>query len=287
MAEAGNWVSTQLTSFLPPNVPPILLKSMQYSLQGEGKRIRPILLIAVVESLGKERSIGLEVAVAIEMIHTYSLIHDDLPAMDNDDLRRGVPTNHKVFGDAIAILAGDGLLTHAFHVISSLFPGKLDSKTVIALINGLAAAAGPTGMVAGQVLDMEGEHKTLTLEQLECIHRHKTGDLIQFAVYAGAILGGASDEDKKALLKYAQNLGLAFQIQDDILDVVGDGEDIGKPVGSDRKSGKTTYATLLGIDAAKEKVKQLISDAKSAVQIPSIDYERLHQIADFFGYRSR
>lgn len=285
MTDIADWVSSHMTSLLPQDMPKTLLKSMQYSLTAGGKRIRPILLIATLDSLGKGRELGLEVASAIEMIHTYSLIHDDLPAMDNDDFRRGIPTNHKVFGDGIAILAGDALLTHAFHVISSISSKRIDPIITLDLVIKLAIAAGPVGMVGGQVLDLEGEHKELSLKDLEMIHRHKTGDLIHYSIYAGAVLGNANDEQKYALTEYARKLGLAFQIQDDILDVIGEEANTGKPVGSDQKRGKSTYPAIMGIDAAKSWVEQLVVEAKQIIELPGIDHKRLCEIADYFAKR--
>ncbi len=287
MTDVADWISTHISRFLPEATPETLLKSMRYSLNAGGKRIRPILLIATLEALGKERELGLEVAAAIEMIHTYSLIHDDLPAMDNDDFRRGVPTNHKVFGEGIAILAGDGLLTLAFQLVASIantFP-DINPNTALELVSKLSSAAGPVGMVGGQVLDLEGENRQLSLTDLEEIHRHKTGDLIHFSIYAGAILANANEEQLNALQLYARNLGLAFQIQDDILDITGVEANIGKPIGSDQKLGKSTYPALLGLEAAQKWLIQLIEEAKKAIELPGIQYKRLAEIADFFVYR--
>jgi geranylgeranyl diphosphate synthase type II len=285
MDEMAAWISSQMLSFLPEEIPPTLYESMKYSLQAGGKRIRPILLLSTIEALGKPRELGLETASAIEMIHTYSLIHDDLPAMDNDDFRRGKPTNHKVFGEGIAILAGDALLTWAFYLISSQRRSSLSADIILQLIRELAIAAGPIGMVGGQVLDLEGERKQLTLDELERIHRHKTGDLIHYSVYAGAIIAGADDAQKAALSKYARNLGLAFQIQDDILDIVGNEESIGKPIGSDQRLGKSTYPALMGLEQAKMKVYSLVEEAKEALNVQGIEKERLAELADFFVNR--
>ncbi len=288
MTDIAEWISTRITTLLPNETPNTLLQSMQYSLNAGGKRIRPILLIATIESLGKDRELGLEVACAIEMIHTYSLIHDDLPAMDNDDFRRGIPTNHKVFGDGIAILAGDALLTHAFQLISTLPKEKANPDIALDLVTRLSIAAGPTGMVGGQVLDLDGEKKNdLSLNELERIHRHKTGDLIHYSVYAGVKLAQASKDQINAFSTFARKLGLAFQIQDDLLDVIGSEEHTGKPVGSDQKLGKSTYPVLMGVDAAKKMVETLVTEAKNAIDLPNINPARLFEIADYFAYRVR
>ena len=196
------------------------------------------------------------------MIHTYSLVHDDLPCMDDDDLRRGKPTNHKVFGEAMAVLAGDGLLTYAFQVIMA-YEQKEISAEKVRLVLELAKASGPEGMVGGQVADMEAEGKRLTIDELEYIHKHKTGKLLEFAVLAGAILSDATEEQEEKLLTFAKYIGLAFQIRDDILDVEGTEEEIGKPIGSDLSNEKSTYTTLFTVDRAKDILEETIAEAKA------------------------
>lgn len=243
--------------------PAVLKDAMHYSLQAGGKRIRPLLLLSTVSALGKPAGRGMQTACAVEMLHTYSLIHDDLPAMDDDDLRRGKPTNHKVFGEAVAILAGDGLLTHSFGLIAE-DPG-LDDALKVKLIALLAKSAGPEGMVAGQVADMEGENKTLTLEELQYIHAHKTGKLLRFSVLAGAMIGGASTEQLEKFGQFADHLGLAFQIRDDILDIEGEQEKIGKRVGSDESRHKSTYPALLTLEGAKQELRRHIRLAKQCL----------------------
>lgn len=259
------------------SAPEQLTKSMDYSLQAGGKRIRPLLLLGTLHSFGKNESIGLPVACAVEMIHTYSLIHDDLPSMDNDDLRRGKPTNHKVFGEAMAILAGDGLLTFSFQVISEFMDETISPEKRIALISRLAKAAGPEGMVGGQVADMEGEGASLQLKDLEYIHTHKTGKLLAYSVMAGAIIADATDEQLEKLEQFAHHLGLAFQIRDDILDIEGSEELIGKPVGSDTENNKNTYPALLTLEGAKEKLAFHIDEAKRFLY--SVDMK--HDILDY------
>ncbi|MBZ5201364.1 polyprenyl synthetase family protein [Planomicrobium chinense] len=246
------------------SIPSSLKESMHYSLQAGGKRIRPILLLAVLHELGGEHPEALKVAAAIEMIHTYSLIHDDLPSMDNDDLRRGMPTNHKVFGEAVAILAGDALITYSFGVVARLQHVSSDDK--IRLIDLMSVSAGAEGMVGGQVLDIEGEEKKLTLEELEQVHRLKTGALLTYSILAGAILGKATPEEMLALSRFGEHLGLAFQIQDDILDVTGTSQELGKTAGKDESSEKSTYPSLLTLPKAKEKLDYHAAEALQAIQ---------------------
>lgn len=234
------------------NTPKTLQSSMAYSVNAGGKRIRPLLVLATLEDLGAKSKDVLKVAAAVELIHTYSLIHDDLPAMDDDDFRRGKPTNHKEYGEAMAILAGDALQTLAFETLTDL-PNTSPAVT-IELIRLLAKASGANGMVAGQVLDLEGEGKSLALSDLEEIHLNKTGALLSFCIEAGARLAGASEEKMAHLQAFAKNIGLAFQIQDDILDVTSTTEALGKNAGSDESSDKTTYPMLLGLEGARERL---------------------------------
>ncbi|MGO3731718.1 MAG: polyprenyl synthetase family protein [Vagococcus sp.] len=228
----------------------LLFEAMDYSISAGGKRFRALLVLATVDFFGRTlEKADYEVAAALEMIHTYSLIHDDLPAMDDDDLRRGKPTNHKVFGEAIAILAGDALLTESFHLIAS---SRLDSSVRTELIRLLAKASGSRGMVAGQVSDILGENKKISLKDLQEMHAKKTGALIQFAVEAGIVLSGQCLDVKKWLMEYAQNIGIAFQIKDDLLDVVGDEVTLGKKTGMDESHNKNTYVSLLGLKGAEQ-----------------------------------
>lgn len=226
----------------------ILFDSMVYSLDAGGKRFRPLLLLATVDFFGQTLDNShYEIAAALEMIHTYSLIHDDLPAMDDDDLRRGKPTNHKVYGEGLAILAGDALLTESFHLVAEM---EVESALKVELIRLLAKASGSTGMIAGQVEDVLGEGKKINFRDLQKMHQKKTGMLIQFAVEAGVLMSTQSFEMKKWLLEYAQNIGIAFQIRDDLLDVLGDEATIGKKIGADEAHNKNTYVSLLGIEGA-------------------------------------
>lgn len=242
-----------------------LEKAMEYSLMAGGKRLRPVLLMAAADAVGKDGAAFLTTGCAIEMIHTYSLIHDDLPAMDNDDYRRGKPTNHKVFGDGIAVLAGDALLTLAFEVM--LRQEGAAPETLVTVVSEMSRAAGPYGMVGGQVLDLEGEGRRLDLAALRKIHMGKTGALFCAAIRSGAILAGAKEEELAALTLYAERFGLAFQITDDILDVTGDEAAIGKPVGSDVRNEKATYVTLTSLEEAKKLVEDAVDEAVAALDI--------------------
>ena len=242
-----------------------LEKAMEYSLMAGGKRLRPVLLMAAADAVGKDGAAFLTTGCAIEMIHTYSLIHDDLPAMDNDDYRRGKPTNHKVFGDGIAVLAGDALLTLAFEVM--LRQEGAAPETLVTVVSEMSRAAGPYGMVGGQVLDLEGEGRRLDLAALRKIHMGKTGALFCAAIRSGAILAGAKEEELAALTLYAERFGLAFQITDDILDITGDEAAIGKPVGSDVRNEKATYVTLTSLEEAKKLAEDAVNEAVAALDI--------------------
>ncbi|MFC7783394.1 polyprenyl synthetase family protein [Rossellomorea sp. GCM10028870] len=266
------------------SMPSNLKRAIIYSLQAGGKRIRPILLLATIKAFNKDPLLGLNTASALEMIHTYSLIHDDLPSMDDDDLRRGKPTNHKMFGEAMAILAGDGLLTYSFQLVAE--DKGLTNDNKIRLIGLLAKCAGPEGMVGGQVADIEGENKKLTVKELESIHEHKTGKLLMFSVLAGGIISEAPEEQLQLLEQFAYHIGLAFQIQDDILDIEGSEEIIGKPVGSDESKRKSTYPSLLTIGGAKEKLQFHLKEALSSLDQMTIDSSLLSEIAQLIVARN-
>lgn len=243
-----------------------IYKAMKYSLMAGGKRLRPVLALAVCDLLDGSRSIVLPYACAVEMIHTYSLIHDDLPAMDNDDYRRGIPTNHKVFGEAVAILAGDALLNKAFELmISSTLEAEEKLKERVKAMNIIAASSGAEGMIRGQMVDIESEGAQITEETLEYMHRCKTGALIKAPIFSSAVLCGASEEEMEQLKIYAENIGLAFQIKDDIMDVESSMELMGKAAGSDAASGKSTYVTLHGVKEAAELLENAVSAAVDAI----------------------
>ena len=286
MKESKTFVEEKLVSYANElQCPNVLREAMAYSLEAGGKRLRPLLLFATLQAFGKERNLGVGAACALEMIHTYSLVHDDLPCMDDDDLRRGKPTNHKVFGEAMAVLAGDGLLTYAFQVIMA-YEQKEISAEKVRLVLELAKAAGSEGMVGGQVADMEAEGKRLTIDELEYIHKHKTGKLLEFAVLAGAILSDATEEQEEKLLTFAKYIGLAFQIRDDILDVEGTEEEIGKPIGSDLSNEKSTYTTLFTVDRAKDILEETIAEAKGAISSLQLQDEYLLSICDLIAKRN-
>jgi geranylgeranyl diphosphate synthase type II len=252
----GRWVVGE------EEFPPQVHLAMRYSLFAGGKRLRPILTLAAAEAVGGRATEALPVACALELIHTYSLIHDDLPAMDDDDLRRGRPTSHKVFGEAVAILAGDALLTEAFRLMArpDLMKG-LSPRRRLAAIHTVARSAGSQGMVGGQVMDMASEGEEVKPDILEYIHSHKTGALIGAAVAAGAVIGGGSAREVRTLEEYGRKLGLAFQIMDDLLDVQGEETKMGKAVGKDRAKGKATYPGLFGIEDSRRKAAELIREA--------------------------
>ena len=262
LKEKAMLVEERFAQLLPDaTVPPdVIHRAMRYSCLGGGKRLRAILAMEACQAVGNDGSLALEFACAIEMIHAYSLIHDDLPAMDNDDYRRGKLANHKVFGESIAILAGDALLTLAFETLSRM--EGLDCSLVIRLIQEVAVACGSQGLVGGQVVDLQSEGHEVDELTLEYIHRHKTGKLFLAALRGGALIGGADDEQLSFITLYGENLGLAFQITDDILDVAGDIAKLGKVTGADARQGKSTYVTLLGLEEAKQQAVKCVEQCK-------------------------
>jgi len=282
-------VDAALEQYLPKEEerPQSIHKAMRYSIFAGGKRVRPVLMLAACEAVGGQIDKAMPAACAMEMIHTYSLIHDDLPAMDDDDFRRGRPTNHKVFGEAIAILAGDGLLTEAFKLMSDpRFAAGIDPATRLAVIHEIATCAGTYGMVGGQVVDMESEGKPgMDLPTVQYIHTHKTGALIKASVVAGALLGGADEKQRAAILRYGEAAGLAFQIADDILDIEGTTEEIGKDAGSDEARGKATYPAVMGLAAAKQEAQAMMDEAMLALEPLGAAAEPLRAIARYIVER--
>jgi geranylgeranyl diphosphate synthase type II len=245
--------------------PETLHRAMRYSVFAGGKRLRPILVVAGAEAVGGHMDDVMSAACALELIHTYSLVHDDLPAMDNDDFRRGVPTNHKVFGEAMAILSGDALLTLAFRLLAESGPSGMDGGHVRALLAEVAEAAGHAGMVGGQVADLEAEGQRVSADTVDYIHEHKTGALIRVSLRTGARLCGASAPEIDALGTAGAALGLAFQIVDDVLDVVSSTSELGKTAGKDQAQQKATYPALHGIDASRARAGQLVAEAERAL----------------------
>jgi geranylgeranyl diphosphate synthase, type II len=280
-------VDKALEEVLPPadELPASLHGSMRYSVFAGGKRVRPVLMLAACETVGGKPEQAMAAACAMEMIHTYSLIHDDLPAMDDDDFRRGNPTNHKVYGEATAILAGDALLTEAFILLSRDESGS-DPAARLKVIQEISGAAGSRGMVGGQVVDMESEgNAEIDLATLSYIHTHKTGALIRASVRAGAILGGADTKSLDSLTRYGEAIGLAFQIADDILDVEGTTEELGKDAGSDEARGKATYPALVGLEASKRRAQELVDMALDSLAAFDERAEPLRQIASYIVKR--
>ena len=276
------WLGEVLTS--PNQEFKPLYESMNYSLMQGGKRIRPILSKAVLEMLHKDPADYKEFLCAMECIHTYSLVHDDLPAMDNDDYRRGNLTNHKVYGEGLAILAGDGLLTYAFQLMTANKTASAQEK--LDAIQSVATAAGPEGMVGGQAFDMLSEDKRIPLEELKILHRGKTGALFNASVELGLILGNADTATRTALMEYANCLGLLFQITDDILDVTGTIEELGKTPGSDIRQHKSTYVSLLGLEGAKEQASSVGEQAHEALNSVSYDTSILAALIDYLLKRT-
>jgi len=281
-------VDKALESLVPPSksFPPSVFSAMRYSLFAGGKRVRPILAIAAAEALGAKTAGLLPIAGSLELIHTYSLIHDDLPAMDDDDLRRGRPTCHKVYGEAIAILAGDGLLNMAFEALSD--PRRLKAvpaSRLVSMIREISTASGVFGMVGGQVVDMESEGKDVDFPTLEYIHTHKTGALIRASVRVGALYGKASAKRFKALTRYGEMVGLAFQIADDILDITGKQEEIGKDVGSDLKKGKKTFPGFYGLEESRRRAVEVSDKAVLALKDFDAKADPLRDLAKYIVNR--
>jgi geranylgeranyl diphosphate synthase, type II len=266
--------------------PEKIYEAMRYSLLAGGKRLRPILCVATCELMGGTLEMAMPTACALEMIHTMSLIHDDLPAMDNDSYRRGKLTNHKVYGEDIAILAGDGLLAYAFEFIATQ-TRQVPAERVLQVIAWVGRAVGAAGLVGGQVVDLESEGKTdITLETLNFIHRHKTAMLLEAAVVSGAILAGAAEPDLERLSEYAQDIGLAFQIVDDILDITATQEELGKSIGKDVQAQKVTYPSLWGIEESKRQADELVAAAKAQLEPFSERAHPLMALADFITART-
>lgn len=289
-------INSRIEATIPSeNVPQVLRDSINYSLLNGGKRVRPILTLAAYEAFGHDSEPIIPIACSVELLHTYSLIHDDLPIMDDDDLRRSKPTNHRVFGDGIALLAGDALLTHAFgNLAQELLDLRADgydqlvsAETALQIIAEFALYVGAGGMVGGQAVDFIGESEFSGLDQVLYIHEHKTADLVTFSVRLGALLAGATADQLAGLTSFAKKIGIAFQIQDDILDIIGDQEKIGKTIGSDDANEKLTYPFYRGLEQSKEDVLALIAEAKTEIANLGINTERLEEIADLLIVREK
>lgn len=285
LSEYSQIFNNSLSKFIPHSNSEYaaVVKAAEYSLSAGGKRLRPALVFEFCKMFSGTYSAAVNAAVAVEMVHTYSLIHDDLPCMDNDDMRRGKPSCHIAFGEDIALLAGDGLLTLAFATLA-----KADSpaEKIVAAIAVLADCSGIDGMVGGQTIDLESENKSISMEKLVMLQQLKTGKLIEAAVRMGCIFGGASKEDTDTCAEYAKNIGLAFQIRDDILDDIGNQELLGKPIGSDKENAKNTFLSFMSVDEA-EKLVELHTDlAKSALKKFGSKADDLCDLADYLAYRN-
>ncbi|HGM3505668.1 polyprenyl synthetase family protein [Clostridioides sp. ZZV15-6383] len=283
LKEKASFIENVLKEYMPKEegYQKTVIEAMNYSLSAGGKRLRPILTLEACKIVGGNEEDAIAFAVAIEMIHTYSLIHDDLPALDNDDLRRGRPTNHKVYGEAMGILAGDALLNYAFEVMLAGSINKENPEKYLKAINEIAKGAGIYGMIGGQVVDVESENKQIEKEKLDYIHMNKTAAMMVGCMRAGATIGGANAEQMEEITKYAKNIGLSFQIVDDILDIVGDEVKLGKKVGSDIENHKSTYPSLLGLDKSKEIAHNLIDEAKKSIEKLSEDVDFLKGLAEY------
>lgn len=287
LKERSIYIEEKIESYLPKEegYQKTIFEAMNYSLRAGGKRLRPILLMEAYKICQGQGEDFVPYSVAMEMIHTYSLIHDDLPALDNDDLRRGKPTNHIVFGEAMAILAGDALLNTAYEtMLNAAFKHSRPEISLRAAYE-ISRGAGIYGMIGGQVVDVESEDKKIDKDKLDYIHMNKTAAMIVGSVRAGAILAGIDEDRLESLTKYAENIGLAFQIVDDILDIEGDEKLLGKRVGSDLDNDKSTYPSLLGIDASKKIVENLIEEAKTSLEVFASDAEFMNALADFIRDR--
>jgi len=286
MGQRAKMIDAALDQSVPMQYPEVIHESMRYSLLAGGKRVRPALCLAACELVGGSIDQAMPTACALEMIHTMSLIHDDLPSMDNDDFRRGKPTNHKVYGEEIAILAGDALLSLAFEYIARETKG-VDAQRVLQVIVEVGKSVGSEGLVGGQVVDIKSEgDSNVGLDTLKYIHEHKTAALLESAVVSGAILGGASQEDVDRLRKYSRDIGLAFQVVDDILDITATTEELGKTAGKDLAVAKTTYPSLVGLEKSKEIANQLIEEAKA--QLSTYDSDKaapLYALAEYIKNR--
>ena len=290
LKEKTDFFETELKKELKElSYPETIAKGMEYATLNGGKRLRPFLLFATLELLNEDIKKGVKSAIALEMIHSYSLVHDDLPALDNDDYRRGKLTTHKVFGEAEGILIGDSLLTHSFYVLSQKNLEFLSSEQIVNIISKTSEYAGINGMIGGQMIDIESENKKIDLETLKYIHSHKTGKLIKLPIEIACIIANVEKDKKEVLEKYANLIGLAFQVKDDILDVEGTFEDLGKPVGSDVDLHKATYPSILGMEESKKILNDTVEKAKEIIKNKFGDEKGkiLISLADFIKRRNK
>lgn len=290
LKEKTDFFETELKKELKElSYPETIANGMEYAILNGGKRLRPFLLFATLELLNEDIKKGVKSAIALEMIHSYSLVHDDLPALDNDDYRRGKLTTHKVFGEAEGILIGDSLLTYAFYVLSQKNLELLSSKQIVNIISKTSEYAGINGMIGGQMIDIESENKKIDLETLKYIHSHKTGKLIKLPIEIACIIANVEKDKREVLEEYADLIGLAFQVKDDILDVEGTFEDLGKPVGSDVDLHKATYPSILGMEESKKILNNTVEKAKEIIKNKFGDEKGkiLISLADFIKERNK
>ena len=290
LKEKTNFFETELKKELQElSYPETIAKGMEYAILNGGKRLRPFLLFATLELLNQNIEKGVKSAIALEMIHSYSLVHDDLPALDNDDYRRGKLTTHKVFGEAEGILIGDSLLTYAFYILSQKNLKFLSSEQIVNIISKTSEYAGINGMIGGQMIDIESENKKIDLETLKYIHSHKTGKLIKLPIEIACIIANVEKDKKEVLEEYANLIGLAFQVKDDILDVEGTFEELGKPVGSDVDLHKATYPSILGMEESKKILNDTVEKAKKIIKSKFGEEKGkiLISLADFIKNRNK
>lgn len=288
LSEKKVFVEDSINLFLNElTYPTQIAEGMKYAVLNGGKRIRPILLLMILNLFDKDEKLGVPSAAALEMIHSYSLVHDDLPALDNDDYRRGKLTTHKKFGEAEGILIGDALLTHAFYILTEKNLNLLSPEKIVEIVRLTSSYAGINGMIGGQMIDIESENKKIDMETLKYIHKNKTGKLLRLPIEIGCVISETSKDIREKLEKFADLIGLAFQIKDDILDIEGDFETLGKPIGSDAELNKSTYPSLIGLDESKKLLQEIVDEAKNIIK-ENFSEEKgkmLIELTDYIAFR--
>ena len=288
LSEKKVFVEDSINLFLNElTYPTQIAEGMKYAVLNGGKRIRPILLLMILDLFDKDEKLGVPSAAALEMIHSYSLVHDDLPALDNDDYRRGKLTTHKKFGEAEGILIGDALLTHAFYILTEKNLNLLSSEKIVEIVRLTSSYAGINGMIGGQMIDIESENKKIDMETLKYIHKNKTGKLLRLPIEISCVISDTSKDIREKLEKFADLIGLAFQIKDDILDIEGDFETLGKPIGSDAELNKSTYPSLIGLDESKKLLQEIVDEAKNIIK-ENFSEEKgkmLIELTDYIAFR--
>lgn len=288
LSEKKVFVEDSINLFLNElTYPTQIAEGMKYAVLNGGKRIRPILLLMILDLFDKDEKLGVPSAAALEMIHSYSLVHDDLPALDNDDYRRGKLTTHKKFGEAEGILIGDALLTHAFYILTEKNLNLLSPEKIVEIVRLASSYAGINGMIGGQMIDIESENKKIDMETLKYIHKNKTGKLLRLPIEIGCVISETSKDIREKLEKFADLIGLAFQIKDDILDIEGDFETLGKPIGSDAELNKSTYPSLIGLDESKKLLQEIVDEAKNIIK-ENFSEEKgkmLIELTDYIAFR--